>query len=228
MKKTVVIIGIVLAIVVAGVLIFSPKDNKEIEKTADTSLPAPSGVLAAPGVQQITLTWQAVPGATSYNIYWSTTSPVTKADGKKIPCADTRYVHTGLTGDTAYYYIVSAVNAANESQPSMEAAAVTWLPAPDVAPETEGPPPSEAEFQQQLMNRLMNSERPQGEPPDVGEPTWDPNLETPPPRSEYPDVGEPTWDPNLETPPPKSEWPGENETPQWSPDAEPQRSPTPY
>lgn len=227
MKKA-AILGIVLILIVIGVFVLAPKDKKQINDTVAVSFPAPSGVLAAPGVQQITLTWQSVPGATSYNIYWSTKSPVNKAAGKKISSADTRYVHTGLSGDTAYYYIVTAVNADGESPASMEAAAVTWLPAPEAENDPAAPPPSEAEFQEQLMNRLMNSEQPQGEPPDMGEPTWDPNLEEPPPRSEYPDVGEPTWDPNLETPPPRSEWPGEGETPQWSPDAEPQRSPTPY
>ncbi len=232
--KKIAIAGIVLAIIIIGVLVFRPETEKNVQKTADFPPPAPTGLLATPGVLLVNLSWDPVPSANTYNIYWSTESPVTMSDQNRIASVSTRFVHSGLAGDTVHYYIVTAVNAHGESPPSREVSSVTWLPAakPQPAASTKtddsSQTPSEADFQKQLMNRLMNSERPHGEPPDEGAPTWDPNQETPPPPEEWPDVGEPTWDPNLETPPPKSEWPGQGEKPHWSPDDEPQRSETPF
>ena len=40
---------------------------------------APTGVTATPGNGQATLSWSAVPGATSYNVYSSLSTPVTTA-----------------------------------------------------------------------------------------------------------------------------------------------------
>ncbi|ABW67597.1 fibronectin type III domain-containing protein [Desulfosudis oleivorans] len=223
--KKITILGIVLAVIIAGVLIFPPLRNKEAEKNPASRPSAPAMVTASPGVRQITLTWQPVAEAAAYNIYWATQSPVTQADKNKITCTDARYIHTGLAGDTTYYYIVTAVNAHGESPASREVSAMAWPPytVPENAQSA-----AEAEFERQLMERLMNSEQPSVEPPDTEEPTWDPNAETPPPREEWPDEGRPTWDPNKEAPPPRSEWPGEGETQKWSPHDEPQKFPTPF
>jgi len=81
---------------------------------------APTGVTASAGDGQVSISWSAVSGATSYNIYWSTTSGVTKTNGIKITGATNPYSHTGLTNDTTYYYIVTAVNSSRESVESEE------------------------------------------------------------------------------------------------------------
>ena len=61
--------------------------------------------------------------ATSYNIYWFTTSGVTKTTGTKIPDISTNtYTHTGLTYGTTYYYVVTSVNSYGESAESNEIA----------------------------------------------------------------------------------------------------------
>jgi hypothetical protein len=75
----------------------------------------------------VTISWDAVSDATSYNIYWSTTSGVTKINGTKITGATNPYSHTGLTNQTKYYYIVTAVNSAGESAESTEASATPPL-----------------------------------------------------------------------------------------------------
>jgi fibronectin type 3 domain-containing protein len=93
---------------------------------------APTGVAATGGSQQVTVSWAAVSGATSYNIYWSTTSGVTKATGTKITGASTPYIHSGLSASTTYYYIVTAVNGAGESAPSVQASATTAAPVPTI------------------------------------------------------------------------------------------------
>jgi len=87
----------------------------------DTLPAAPAGLIAASGNSQITINWDAVLAATSYNIYWSATTGVTKITGTKIPdITSTSYTHTGLTNGTIYYYVVSSINSYGESVESYE------------------------------------------------------------------------------------------------------------
>ena len=67
--------------------------------------------------------------ATSYNIYWSTTTGVTTASGTKITGVGSPHIHSGLINDTTYYYVVTAVNNDGESTPSSQVSAI-----PSVAP----------------------------------------------------------------------------------------------
>ena len=59
-----------------------------------TAPSAPTGVSASAGDGQATISWSSVSGATSYNIYWSTTTGVTKTNGTKIPSETSPYTHT--------------------------------------------------------------------------------------------------------------------------------------
>ena len=90
--------------------------------------PAPTGVTATGGDTQVTLSWTAVTEASSYNIYWSTTSGVTTSTGTRIAGVSSPYVQTGLGAGTTYFYIVTAVNGAGESGPSVQASATTNAP----------------------------------------------------------------------------------------------------
>ena len=58
---------------------------------------APTGVSATAGDAQVSLSWTAESDATSYNVYWATTSNVTTASGTKVTGATSPYVQTGLT-----------------------------------------------------------------------------------------------------------------------------------
>ena len=89
---------------------------------------APTGLGAVGGNAQSTVSWTSVTGATSYNLYWSTTSGVTTSNGTKIPGVTSPYTHTGLTNGTTYYYIVTAVNAGGESSASAQASATPQVP----------------------------------------------------------------------------------------------------
>ncbi|WP_068787186.1 glycoside hydrolase family 6 protein [Paenibacillus phocaensis] len=83
---------------------------------------APAGLTATAGNSQVTLSWTASSGATSYNVKRATTSGgpyTTVATG----VAAASYTDTGLTNGTTYYYVVSAANGAGESANSAEVAA---------------------------------------------------------------------------------------------------------
>lgn len=91
---------------------------------------APTGVTATAGIGQVTVTWTAVSGATSYQLYRGTTlvsSPTT-----------TSYVDTSLTAGTAVSYTVKAVNAGGTSAASSAASATPTLAAPTGLAATAG------------------------------------------------------------------------------------------
>jgi hypothetical protein len=89
---------------------------------------APTGVTATVGNAQTTLAWTAVSGATSYNIYYATTTGVTPANGTKITGATNPYTKTQLTNGTTYYYVVTAVNANGESTASTQVSKTPTTP----------------------------------------------------------------------------------------------------
>jgi len=84
----------------------------------------PADVMATPGNAQVTISWTAVTGATSYNIYYATVPGVTKLTGIKIADVTSPYTHTGLTNGTTYYYVVIAVNTGVESAESGQVSAM--------------------------------------------------------------------------------------------------------
>ena len=105
------------------------------EGTSAPSIPpAPSGLSATPGNAQVSLSWNASSGATSYNVKRSTTNGgpySTIATG----VGTTGYTNTGLTNGTTYYYVVSASNTAGESPNSNQASATpTAGSSPPAAP----------------------------------------------------------------------------------------------
>lgn len=98
----------------------------------------PQNVVSSGGNTKITLSWDNSNGATTYNIYWSTTAGVRKQTGTKISAVSSPYYHTDLTNDTPYYYVVTAVNPYGESGESREVSAIPGpfnppLPPSDVA-----------------------------------------------------------------------------------------------
>ena len=96
---------------------------------APTAAPAaPGGVSATAGDALVTLSWAPVPGAVSYDVYWSTTSGVTTAAGTQIPGAADPYVQAALVNGTTYYYVVTAVDAVGEGAASAQVSAAPGRP----------------------------------------------------------------------------------------------------
>ncbi|MBI5444286.1 MAG: PD40 domain-containing protein [Deltaproteobacteria bacterium] len=91
----------------------------------DTTVPTipkvPSGVTATAKSGEVTLRWNPVAGATSYNIYWATSPGA--GNGTEVPNATSPYDHKGLANGTTYYYVVTSVNVLGESQGSSEVSA---------------------------------------------------------------------------------------------------------
>jgi cellulose 1,4-beta-cellobiosidase len=86
-----------------------------------TGVPAaPTGVKATAGDTTATITWNAVSGATSYSVYRGTAPGAERATAWKTGITSPTFTNTGLTDGTAYYYKVTAVNAAGESAKSAE------------------------------------------------------------------------------------------------------------
>ena len=69
---------------------------------------------------EVTLSWDDVPYATSYNIYWSDKPGVTKKNGTKIPNVKNPHKITGLKKGEKYHFVVTAVDASGESKESEE------------------------------------------------------------------------------------------------------------
>lgn len=70
---------------------------------------------------RITLSWDAVAGASWYNLYYGTKPGVTRSSKKKITKIDTpSHTVTGLSPGTVYFFVVTAANAKTESAESRE------------------------------------------------------------------------------------------------------------
>jgi hypothetical protein len=108
-------------------------DGNSAPTAASTAPVAPLNLTAAGGRQQISLAWTASTGANSYNVKRAATNggPYTTVAAP----AGTSYTDTTVTNGTAYYYVVTAVNATGESGNSNQAAATaTAAPTAPAAP----------------------------------------------------------------------------------------------
>jgi fibronectin type 3 domain-containing protein len=92
---------------------------------------APTGLAATSGSAQVSLTWTVVTGASSYNVYRSTTSGFTISSSSKIATTTTvSYTDTSVTNGTTYNYAVTALDAGGESPASSQQSATPQVPAP--------------------------------------------------------------------------------------------------
>ena len=69
---------------------------------------------------QVTVSWDNVPKAVSYNVYWSHSPGVTRQSGMKIVNVTNPYTFKGLERGKIYYFVVTAVADSIESKESDE------------------------------------------------------------------------------------------------------------
>ncbi len=90
---------------------------------------APTGLAATAGNAQATLSWTAVSGASSYNLYQGTSAGGESATPVQSGISGLSTTVSGLTNGTTYYFTVAAVDAGGASAPSNEAQASPVAPA---------------------------------------------------------------------------------------------------
>ncbi len=106
----------------------SPNSNEAVA-TPVSPPSAPTGLAASPGDRTVALTWNAVSGASGYNVKRATTSGGPYAVVAPGVTATT-HLDTALTNGTRYYYVVSAFNYGGESANSLPVSAVPYAPPP--------------------------------------------------------------------------------------------------
>lgn len=82
------------------------------------TVPIAVSIQAVPGDGKNTITWSSVAGATSYNLYWSTSLDINVNNGTLIENVNSGYSHSGLTNGTTYFYIITTTNSAGQSTAS--------------------------------------------------------------------------------------------------------------
>ena len=93
---------------------------------------SPKAVLASSGSAQVTLSWSAVSGATSYDIFQSKSPNVGANNGTEISNVSSPYKVSGLVNGTTYYFVVVAV-VGGQSYPSAVVHATPSVALPTVS-----------------------------------------------------------------------------------------------
>jgi len=117
-------------------------ESSESTEISATPIPIPAkpkGSSAYSGNNQAVVYCQSVDSATSYNLYYSTTTGVnTTTYTGKITGITNPYTLTGLSNGTTYYLVITAVNAAGEGPISSETTATPSATQPQPPPSPSG------------------------------------------------------------------------------------------
>ena len=81
----------------------------------NTAPAAPTLSAVTPGESQVTVTWAASTGATSYNIYYAQGTTVATGTGTKVAGVSSPYTIGALTDGKKYAFLVTAVGSAGET-----------------------------------------------------------------------------------------------------------------
>jgi mono/diheme cytochrome c family protein len=133
-----------------GIVLFAAQvrdiaSGRDIGSDDDDHLPkpgtrpaAPTGVTAVGGDAQVTVSWDAVANATSYDLFYATKAKVADeddnddADLKRIRTVTSPFIVKGLAASTKYSFIVRAVNNGRRGPASAEVSATTTAATPVV------------------------------------------------------------------------------------------------
>lgn len=106
--------------------------------------PAPTSLTATGGNGQVSLSWPAVAGATSYKVLRGSTAGGEAATPIATPAGQS-YVDTSVTNGSTYYYVVRAANAGGDGGPSPEVQATPHAPPPDTGTPAQDAPPANSQ-----------------------------------------------------------------------------------
>jgi choice-of-anchor A domain-containing protein len=111
-----------------------PSDPVSATPTAPCTQVAPTGLTANPGSQQVTLTWTAAAGATSYEVSRSATSGTGYTLVGTVNAPTTTFLDSDgtLVNGVTYYYVVTAHNGICGSPDSAEVSAMPGCTPPAV------------------------------------------------------------------------------------------------
>jgi fibronectin type 3 domain-containing protein len=101
---------------------FKNKDTVAVSKFSSTERIHKINTLEGTkaGVEKVTLAWDIVPEATSYNVYWGNSKGFSMRDDNKISTVQNSATIAGLKRGSTYYFVVTAVNESGESGESEE------------------------------------------------------------------------------------------------------------
>lgn len=99
-------------------------DANGIGDACDT-LPAPPGLTSSFTEKSVTISWNAVQGATAYNLFWSLNPQMPQEGRTSLAVDGTSYVHGNLETGKTYYYYINAVNSIRVAGRSTAIIAVT-------------------------------------------------------------------------------------------------------
>lgn len=110
-------------------------------------LQIPTGAAVTAGNGQVTIRWNLVAGATSYNLYMASDITLDRnnyaslSDGAKLVSVTSPHTVTGLTNGKTYYFFVTAADAGRESEESLGSSATPTAP-PGLLWGTKAPMPT--------------------------------------------------------------------------------------
>lgn len=85
------------------------KEQEHAQQQTEGDVLKSASLVAKPSDTETVLSWLEVPGAASYNLYFSTSPGLTVQTATKIEGVMSPYTHTSLTNNTPYFYAITAV-----------------------------------------------------------------------------------------------------------------------
>lgn len=128
--------GVVLSLSLTGIACDSGGSNGGEEAPEPTAPAAPSGVEATSGNAQVSLGWESVSNAGSYNVYRSTQSTDgVEGDPLEVGHSETSYTDDSVQNGTTYYYRVTAIDSDENEGDASDEVKVTPFDEPPSRPQ---------------------------------------------------------------------------------------------